>query len=71
MAGVEVDDAEAAHSDAAGSVDVETLVIGAAMAYRIAHGADAAERGVSSEQKLTRDAAHTYLDYRNSGAESG
>ena len=39
MAGVEIDDAEAAHPDRGMSVDVDAFIIGAAMAHRVAHAA--------------------------------
>jgi hypothetical protein len=47
MAGMEIDNAETAHADSAAAIDVETLVIGAAVPDLIAHGAHLRQFGAA------------------------
>jgi hypothetical protein len=44
---MEIDNAETAHADSAAAIDVETLVIGAAVPDLIAHGAHLRQFGAA------------------------
>ncbi len=59
MTGIEVDDAEPPHAEAAWPVDMEALVIRPAMANPVAHRADLCRVRTGPQPQLSRDAAHT------------
>src|SRR5260370_32610976 len=59
MAGIEVNDAEPPHAEAARPVEMEALVIRPAMANPVAHRADLRRVRTAAEPQLSRDAAHT------------
>ena len=58
VAGAEIDDAEAAHADAARAVGVDAFVVRAAMADDVGHGAHCVWLGLSVTQQKSCDTTH-------------
>ena len=58
MAGGEIDDAEPPHADAAAAIDVDALVVGAAMADLVAHRVHARTLGGLIEEDEAGNTAH-------------
>ena len=58
VTGAEIDDAEAAHADAAGPVGVDAFVIRPAMADEVGHGPDVGNLGAAVAQKKSRNPTH-------------
>ena len=60
MAGGQIDDAEPPHSDAAWTIDVDTLIIGATVNDGLAHGVDHALTGLTFSSYVAGYAAHIW-----------
>src|SRR5581483_1762313 len=59
VAGAQIDDAEAAHADAARPVYMKAFIVGAAMANAVAHRTNLRDADVRPRQQLSCDTAHT------------
>ncbi|MDQ2899727.1 MAG: hypothetical protein M3Y07_08000, partial [Acidobacteriota bacterium] len=55
---VKIDNAEAAHPDAAAAVEMKTFIVRSPMANGIAHGLDGGEFRRPIPEEITRDSAH-------------
>ena len=59
MTGAEIDDAEPAHPDAAGTVGVDTFIVGPAVADEVAHRPHVCNLRVAIPKEKSRDPAHS------------
>ncbi len=59
MTGIQVDDAEPPHTETAGPVDMESLVIRPTMANPVAHRAELRHVHTGPQPQLSCDTAHT------------
>src|ERR1700761_4465113 len=61
MTGAKINDAHPAHADAAGAVDIDSIVVRSAVANLLAHGANGSRLGSAFAENETSYSAHLVL----------